>query len=446
MSARSYLPALAIWLLACTPVEKQLPPVPPPPPPPDGPATVLVLDVVGNGPLPGISVVVNDADGGYLETLITNDDGIATVEEVPTGGSITVVRPYDNSYDLTTIFEIEPGDELVMGRKAGRDWNYVGSMEVLLPVGPGNNDHYIIHTKCGEEDIGSSTSGDIEFLGFCQDGEFSVFALAQDFPISAYSIYSSGHTFAAGGTIDLTGATWLPGGTYTVALTQLPAGLNYISALWNATEDGFKMGRGYGLDDLDTEPNAVTIDIPSQDGGDGSNVLIELHRSNASDQIIREQRTANRYDNSYPAMALPMLSWPLYSFEDKTLSWSEQIPGAAADAFRAMLFWTTGPDEAPTYFTWTFIGSPERTSLHVPTMPASLGDIEPTFSATSSDTCNQSGCPHIELIETDVSDGYRDMRQEPDVDWRFVDREGNVSGLPPEKRIRISGMFLDMSE
>ena len=39
------------------------------------------------------------------------------------------------------------------------------------------------------------------------------------------------------------------------------------------------------------------------------------------------------------------------------------------------------------------------------------------------------------------------MRQELDVDyWRFVDKEGNINGLPPERRIRISGMFLDLSE
>ena len=433
--------------LACSPVGTQQPPAPPPPPTPDGPATVLVLDEVGNGPLPGVTVVVNDADGAFVRTVVSDDEGIATIDDVPEGASITVVRPYEGQYSLTTIYAIEPEDQLVVGRRPGRDWTYVGSMEVRLPPGPNNAHEYTLHTKCGEEALGSSTTGDIEFLGFCQDGEFSVFALAQDFPISAYSIISTGHTFVADGIIDLTGETWQQGSVYTVALTELPTGFNYISALWSATEDGFKLGRGYGVDDLDGEPAAIVIDVPSQYGGDGSNVLLELHRSNASDQMVREQRTAHRYDNAYPSLALPMLSWPEFDFASQTLSWSEEVPGAAPDAFRGSLAWSTGPDEAPTYFNWTFIGPPTQTSMRVPSLPEGLGAIKPTYDAASGDSCNQTGCPHIELIETNVAENYRDMRQTLDVDyWRFVDKDGNVSGLPPETRIRVSGMFLDLSE
>ena len=233
-------PAIAAlaWL-GCSPVGSQLPPEPPPPPPPDGPATVLVLDEVGNGPLPGINVVLNDAEGAYLETLVTDDDGIATISDVPVGASITIVRQYEGQYVMTTIYAIEPDDALVVGRRDGRDWTYVGSMQVLLPPAPNNATDYTVHTKCGERWLGSSTSGEIEFLAYCQAGEFSVFALAQDFPVLAYSIVSSGHTFVADGTIDLTDRTWLDGSDYIVALTDLPTGLNYISALWSATEAGF---------------------------------------------------------------------------------------------------------------------------------------------------------------------------------------------------------------
>lgn len=405
---------------------------------------MLVLDEVGHAPLPGVSVVLSDADGAYLATHVSDADGVATIADVPAGASITVVRQYEGQYSMTTIFAIEPEDALVVGRRGGRDWTYVGSMEVLLPPGPGSADDYTLFTKCGEEWLGNDTSGAIEFLAFCQEGEFSVFALAQDLPLSSFSLISSGHTFVNGGTLDLTANSWQPRSQYTVALTNLPPGLTYLAAEWAATEHGYMLGRGNALKDLDSSPTAITLDVPSQYGGDGSIVLLDIHRGGASDQIIREQRTAHRYDNSYPTMALPMLSAATFDFASQTLSWSEELPGADADAFRGTVAWSTGDDAAPTYFNWTFIGPPGQTSMRVPALPASLGDIKPTFNGASSDFCNQTGCPNINLVETDVADGYRAMRQELDVDyWRFIDLHGTSSGLPPEKRIRISGVSLD---
>ncbi|MBK9073039.1 MAG: carboxypeptidase regulatory-like domain-containing protein [Myxococcales bacterium] len=446
-AAKSFLGCLLLATVAwqgCTPVGSQPPPEPPPPPIPDGPATVLVLASNGNGALPGVNVVLNDADGGYLATYVTDDDGIATINDVPSGASITVVQQNEGQYSMTTIYGIEPEDALVVGRRAGRDWTYAGSMEVLLPPGPGSANDYTLHSKCGEEWLGNDTSGAIDFFAYCEAGEFSVFALAQDLPLSSFSIVSSGHTFIAGGTIDLTASSWQVGSEFPVALTNLPPGLSYIAAEWAATEQGFKLGRGNALDDLEASPTAITLGVPSQYGGDGSAVLIDIHRSGASDQFIREQRTAHRYDNTYPNMALPMLSSPVFDFASQTMSWSHQLPGADADAFRGLLSWSTGPAEAPTYYNWTFIGPPTQTSMRVPTLPPDLGDLIPTYNDTSSDFCNQSGCPHIELIETDLAEGYRAMRQELDVDyWRLIDLHGNVSGLPPERRIRISGASLD---
>ncbi|MEM6925670.1 MAG: hypothetical protein AAF602_01980 [Myxococcota bacterium] len=138
--------------------------------------------------LPGDAwIMVADAEGRFVRTLPHEGLEPVVVDDVPSGGAITVALSFDDSVGLRTVFDVQDGDVLIPAPDS--DGAQAGTFRVEV------GDPAVSH-QAGNLDIGrcESISGGVTFpstwngplLAGCQDldGSLSVAAVARDFPDS----------------------------------------------------------------------------------------------------------------------------------------------------------------------------------------------------------------------------------------------------------------------
>ncbi len=200
-----------IWLSACLAAcnEHGSQPPPPdvfvPPPPPTGFVSLrIALDDAT--PMPGVSVIFEDANGTQSEVATTDGSGLARVR-MQDGGVVTAINPFGPESgvdDLRTFVEVRIGDELTLVGPTAPI-----TVEVSAPLDPGAKT-YQLHSTCGSGTLVSPggtgvPSGAISLRG-CRGITDMLVETFDSAGAPHSSLYQAGQVVTDGRTLQLTGA------------------------------------------------------------------------------------------------------------------------------------------------------------------------------------------------------------------------------------------------
>ena len=176
------------------------------------PATGTVEVVVwGNEDLAAGSLVhLADPPGAWLRTEPVDAAGRVVLDAAPIGGSVTAQDVWpDGTVLLRTVFGIEDGDVLQIGRRPYQEPLYQGEILYDLPANPDGTEWYDAYAECGGRSAAAllpRTDAPLWIHGDCEAGPIDVMFLTYD---DAYRSFATGFAF---GTADVTGeATTLSG-------------------------------------------------------------------------------------------------------------------------------------------------------------------------------------------------------------------------------------------
>jgi hypothetical protein len=192
--------------------------------PGDAPGLGLVtVHVLGRrevgGPLSGVPVVFQDAEGTVLGGTTTDALGIAR-GRVPAGASITVVEAAARR--LTTIMGVADGDVLLVGDVG--EWSLfpIGSATISVPAAPQGNT-YVIQGPCALSGFSSSTAVGMTLWDACGIAPRPVVVESFDpNPSNVLRAWLYGQvTLEPGSSVTLAG-TWMSPVPFQIALTGIP--------------------------------------------------------------------------------------------------------------------------------------------------------------------------------------------------------------------------------
>jgi len=136
--------ALVLVLLAACGDGATMPDAPAPPP--DGDFGLVRVQYKGGVP-EGNVVMFQNADGSTVLVTRTDADGEANAY-MSAGGMATIVGANGNLNLLYTWMGVQPGDQLVLDRRAFSDVPFDRAYQISMPVSPGA-DSYQLLTACG---------------------------------------------------------------------------------------------------------------------------------------------------------------------------------------------------------------------------------------------------------------------------------------------------------
>jgi len=203
---------------------------------PDAPAVglVSVTVIVGTAPQTGAVVVFSDAAGKVIATQTTGADGKAS-QMMAAGGSVTCdpTGGTGTSHTVETVFDVQPGDQLVLGapQAAFPVSNADGTVGVTVLGGAvGNAASYRINLGGYNCSSTSATTGaqNVPVMTSCLNsaGTFDALAIAVDAnnQMLAYSVSTSLTPPGAGNTTSITMPAWrYDFATHNISFTNAPA-------------------------------------------------------------------------------------------------------------------------------------------------------------------------------------------------------------------------------
>jgi hypothetical protein len=114
--------------------------------PPDSDVGLVRVQYLGGVPA-GNVVMFQNPDGSLALATHTDSDGRANAY-MRAGGSTTIIGTNDSTHLLFTWMDVQPGDELVLDRRAFSNVPFEKAHQVTVPIAPGAGT-YQLRTSCG---------------------------------------------------------------------------------------------------------------------------------------------------------------------------------------------------------------------------------------------------------------------------------------------------------
>jgi hypothetical protein len=344
---------------------------------PHGVVTVTVLNTDQSGtPVQGVPVVFFDPDGTMVGQSDSDAQGKASATVLP-GANVSVVWPKSaTEYLVSTVYEIKPGDDLVLGFRNPSKTD-VATFQVSYDAFSGAS-YYEIFGPCGQADA----SNILHFQAGCKTDPFDLYVLA--FASSGALMGSNAKTGVAisSGSVHLPSTGWNFSGQFTASYTNVP------SIVTNVTVDhvsGFPGGYdsgGNGTPDATAHTASLAFTTPTV--GTNAWVQSQFQGPTGSAQLVR-QRIAGASTTAgmdVTATLLPWLDTPTFDAATQHFTMTAQSTGTY-DMYFSELEYTRTSGSTTTNFTWVLVG-PTIGTITLPTLPSDVGNVNPLTTDTIS--------------------------------------------------------------
>lgn len=356
---------------------------------------------------------------------------------LPDGGSVTAIRILSESSTrrhvlITTIREVAPGDELVVGMEAAPTLTSQGAMTTMTasftPVAGAGR--HMFYTGCGEL-LDNTSPATLRFYDSCRGATFDLLVVASGGTLLVPRfVFVGGITHAANGAIAVPGLA-TPMTIQTVTAVNPPPGLS-----------GMTLYRGSVLGDTtvakfeasSSSPPSYVFHYP-QGVGSQTEVSAFVGRGTFRSNHQYVERTNNITDSVTIDLAdpLPWLAAPVLS--PTGLAWTTAVPGAAPDA--AVISWTGTwtAGGVTTELEWRVMQSAATatTGMALPMLPAGYAELDPGQQAAGTVTLGQIDA---QLIDYDMVAGYAAFRRRADtLAYGELGQLADVARKPARRRV-----------
>ena len=345
-----------------------------------GPVSVIVLDPDGTrAALKDVPVVFFEADGTEVDTVMTDDDGVATAELHAGGAVIAFVTssiPLGTGTPLTwAVVDVHPGDEITLGgrRTTGEA---IADMTIELPAMKGAT--FEVMMPCGSYGEGTDNVVTVSTRAGCELDSFAIVATAT-LGDEVYSVGDTGVTFDEG-TNHVVSDTWEIIPTPDVTVEGI-GDSSFMRAQWaSGLLDGSNLPLGYFPAEGDVtgdvltltprrnpEPDDVMIELslaPEQAGIGGQ--WMHLWTGRDDDELLIDARD----------YLLPWIGIPVIDQTSRRVFWNHTGDGAW-DATYVVFSWIQTDEKMTTAGEWRIVAPPGQHELVLPPVPDAYRDWLP---------------------------------------------------------------------
>jgi hypothetical protein len=401
---------------------------------PYGAATVDVRTLNNDGlPEIGATVVFVDSDG-TITRVAAGQDGKATANVHP-GSLVTAIWLQASGPYLVTILDIEPGDELRVGRPATLGNAVTGTAALTVPetTPPSPKQAY---TVCGSTPFEGTGPVTLQWFEYCDQADTDVIVASRDASgnESQYA-YIGNVPNGQRATIAVPGP-WKFFETFNVGFTDLPAETRAIEVRRTLRSGALVLWQTGTGGEVTTQTPSFAIP-GSPVAGDTMEVDVTVRRSNTETVYYGGSNFRLRLPVNTTLQAriadhaLPFVGQPQLDLANRTIAWPQTAGGIAADAIIVDTYFTrTPPDAGSSIQTqWRVIAPGGATSLTLPTLPTELEELLPR-------PTDETNFGTLVLLASSDHD-YRQVRATADlgyIDWVY-------GAGPAEARvISVSGL------
>lgn len=402
---------------------------------PYGPVTVDVRTLNNDGlPEIGATVVFVDSDG-TITRVAAGQDGKATAMVHP-GALVTAIWLQASGPYLVTIVDIEPGDELRVGRPASLGNAVTGTAAVTVPetAPPSQKQAY---TVCGSTPFEGTGPVTLQWFEYCDQANTDVIVVSRDVSGNESQYAYIGNVPNDQRTTIAVPGPWKFFETFNIGFTDLPADTRAIEVRRKLRSGALVLWQtGTGGEVTTQTPSFALPGSPV--AGDEMEVDVTLRR-NDTDTVsyggsnFRLRLPVNTTLQARAAdHALPFVGPAQLVLTNRTIGWPQSDGGIAADAIVVDTYFSrTPPDAGSSIQThWRVIAPGGARSLTLPSLPTELEELLPR-------PTDETNYGTLILLSSSDHD-YRAIRPTMDIDYN----DWVYGAGPAEARvISVSGLF-----
>lgn len=372
-----------------------------------GSVTVTVGRLFGDAQLlAGNQVVLVDTSGEVAADTLTDDDGVATADDIEAGSTmIILIATPPTGVPLGTqalvIAGIEPGDDIHIDPE-DREGERLGSMNISWPIFDGAQS-YVVANGCSIATTNDNVTALDYYEGCTPSDDATVLIRAVDGVDTTLGWLGGTAAFSDGDPFDLTGATWSAPRTLDVTLSDIPSEAQRVRVELRPSRGGLVYQRvDLPFVDLDTDTAALHLLTP-RSFADSDLVTLGFQPNQPSfGENTLTQRIAPDATEMSVGVASELIPWygaPVFDSETRTLHWATSS-GIEPDAQFLLMFWTDKDTTSGATFVMvppgisqvTLPALPEEYERFLPSNPANVG-------------------VQVQAGESTDIDGYRAARQ-----------------------------------
>ena len=342
---------------------------------PDGPSEgVVSLQVQNDGPVAGVTVHFQNADGSLVATMQTDATGTASTT-MRAGGSVTAVEPLGPD-ELFTFAGVAIGDQLHIDL-ANPLQPTTFTVDAPLDTGAA---HTFLYTGCGSVDIsqgsGSGTGpASVQLFGCGATVDMVVESFDVNF-LALQALFQPAVAVSEGAAVTLTNS-YKPLVTSTATLASFPtdaSGAHYAQGL--GTASGFVVdtfANSTGLE-LVAGAGSASIQLPDIPNAFGS-VDISLPAPFSELEVLTWGPYTSTFTLDGSALLAAWTSAPAWDPAQNAVTYTVDATGATPD-FDLVQVDFSRATSTPLSWTWHLV-APHATTLALPKIPAGATDFNP---------------------------------------------------------------------
>jgi hypothetical protein len=388
---------------------------------------VTVLDPQGTGaPAAGIPVVFVNPSGELVARMSTDTNGHAQAD-VLQGANVTAVwQPNPGDYQLQTVFEVKPGDDITLGQ-VNQSSTDAGKFTVNFTPTGGVGDYFYVYGPCGSSQ-GVNGTATLYMMTNCQQ------------PVMDLTVYAYNSLGTSLGYVEKANVAFVNGGSATMPSTW-QSFINFSAQYSNITTrvTSINMNRyapdsqQYSSGDGNTV-SGTTLSLTTT-GPATATAQIESRMSdaNGSQQQIRQKINGNAttYGLDVGGKLLGWLSAPILHVDTGVLEIPVDTAGTSGDAPDVFIAQTrfshpTIDAGTATNVLW-IVFAPRPGNITLPKMPVEVGPVNPQAGDTTSNF------DLAAMADSDAIDGYDAIRNN-----LYAAFNGAFDDRAPATTVRIS--------
>jgi hypothetical protein len=383
---------------------------------PHGVVTVTVLNTDQSGtPVQGVPVVFFDPDGTMVGKSDSDVQGKASATVLP-GANVSVVWPKSaTQYQIATVYEIKPGDNLVIGFR-NPDPTDVATFHVTYAQYAGATTYTIVG-PCGNAD----TNGTLHFQAACKTDPFDVYVLAYNASGQLLAWNGQNGVALSAGSTNLPSNGWTFVGSFTASYTNVPAMVNGINMQHVAAFPGGSSANSSGT----PANNMLSLQVTAPAPGTYAWVRSSFSTAAGSQQVVSQRiaGAATTAGMDVTSTLLPWLSSPMFDPAKQQFTVTSAGTGTY-DTYLADVTYSRAAGGTTTSYEWIVLGSTIGT-VTLPTLPADVGGVNPL----ATDTINAP----IALAIDDDGTGWDSVR-----DHIFDEFRAALQGTSRSQQLRVT--------
>lgn len=386
--------------------------------PPDGvpgaPLVVHVLNRTGDGdPDLNAHVIVHRADGTAIADGAVDASGNYSTTITEGGVIVTVVRttldtPQQLTSELTSITDVQPGEEITFGieRRLALQQGGTTTMTATFSeaIGATGTNFFTACLANGRAGVNGSVS--LEFKDGCHGPTFQLLGVSAGFSPPRY-VALDDVPYVANGSFGA-GAVNSTMSQFTATYSNVPTKTTRLATHRRTIVNGMAVAL---FSDAVIDPPAGTVmtTVPYPSASFLRAEIISSLDSDASGTFMQhEVRTPNVQAGlavDWNELALPWIDAVMPS---KTgLTWTTTIAGGAGDVMLTSWRGSWNPGR-PVTLTWRYIGTQTANALVLPRLPPAFAELDPQ--AFGGETTHSIGSAQVVFIDYEDLTSYAEIR------------------------------------